>query len=167
MNNFPAMTEEQCAELVQFNRAIIAQHEAYAVSEAGWPDDVRLLVSSARIALAALTAETDYVRYSCGCCGYESLSYKHICPKCNHHTLQADKLYTAPPAPVLRVQDGWKLVPIEPTEDMVIRGFESAPDEVLSDADVWEAFNAMSGCQQAAHKARLCYAAMLAAVPEA
>ncbi|KAA8667409.1 hypothetical protein [Pantoea dispersa] len=73
----------------------------------------------------------------------------------------------ASPAPVLRVQDGWKLVPIEPTEDMVIRGFESAPDEVLSDADVWEAFNAMSGCQQAAHKARLCYAAMLAAAPEA
>lgn len=70
-------------------------------------------------------------------------------------------------APALRVPDGWKLVPIEPTDDMVIRGFESAPDEVLSDADVWEAFNAMSGCQQAAHKARLCYAAMLAAAPEA
>ncbi len=62
--------------------------------------------------------------------------------------------------------DGWMLVPIEPTEDMVIRGFEYAPDEVLSDADVWEAFDAMSGCQQAAHKARLCYAAMLAAAPE-
>lgn len=25
----------------------------------------------------------------------------------------------APPAPVLRVPDGWKLVPIEPTEDML------------------------------------------------
>ena len=72
----------------------------------------------------------------------------------------------SPPAPVLRVPAGWKLVPIEPTEDMVIRGFESAPDEVLSDADVWEAFNAMSGCQQAAHKATLCWEAMLAAAPE-
>lgn len=57
MNNFPAMTEERRQELVQFNRAIIAQHEAYAVSEAGWPDDVRLLVSSARITLAALTRD--------------------------------------------------------------------------------------------------------------
>ena len=61
---------------------------------------------------------------------------------------------------------GWKMVPVEPTEDMVIRGFESAPDEVLSDADVWQAFDAMSGCQQAAHKAKLCWAAMIEAVPE-
>ena len=61
---------------------------------------------------------------------------------------------------------GWKLVPIEPTEDMVIRGFESKPDEFWSAPDEWEAFEAMSGCQQAAHKARLCWAAMLAAVPE-
>lgn len=62
---------------------------------------------------------------------------------------------------------GWKLVPIEPTEDMVIHGFESAPDEFFSDADVWEEFEAMSGCQQAAHKAKLCWAAMLAVAPEA
>lgn len=104
MNEYemPVITQEQQAELIKFNRAIIAQYEAYAASEADWPDDVRLLVLSARIALASLTAETDYVRYSCGCCGYESLSYKHICPKCNHHTLRADKLYTAPPAPVLK-----------------------------------------------------------------
>lgn len=60
----------------------------------------------------------------------------------------------------------WKMVPVEPTEDMVIRGFESAPDEVLSDADVWQAFDAMSGCQQAAHKAKLCWAAMIEAAPE-
>lgn len=64
------------------------------------------------------------------------------------------------------IPQGWMLVPIEPTEDMVIRGFESAPYEVLSDAEAWEAYEAMSGCQQAAHKAKLCWAAMLAAVPE-
>ena len=60
---------------------------------------------------------------------------------------------------------GWKLVPIEPTEDMVISGFESKPREGFSDPDDWGAFEAMSGCEQAAHKARLCYAAMLAAAP--
>jgi len=31
------------------------------------------------------------------------------------------------------IPDGWKLVPIEPTEDMVIDGFESEPDEHFSD----------------------------------
>lgn len=67
---------------------------------------------------------------------------------------------------IIEIPAGWKLVPIEPTEDMVIRGFESAPSIIFSDTDEWDAFEAMSGCQQAAHKARLCWAAMLAAVPE-
>lgn len=57
------------------------------------------------------------------------------------------------------------LVPVEPTETMVVCGFESRPDPVFSKPDEWEAFEAMTGCQQAAHKARLCYAAMLAAAP--
>lgn len=59
----------------------------------------------------------------------------------------------------------WKLVPTEPTETMVVAGFESWPDEYFSSPEEWEAFEAMSGCQQAAHKAKLCYAAMLAAAP--
>lgn len=62
---------------------------------------------------------------------------------------------------------GWKLVPIEPTETMVVCGFESRPDPVFSSPEEWEAFAAMTGCQQAAHKARLCYAAMLAEAPAA
>jgi hypothetical protein len=63
------------------------------------------------------------------------------------------------------VPQGWKLVPIEPTETMVVCGFESEPDEFFSSPEEWEAFDAMSGCQQAAHKAKLCYAAMLDAAP--
>lgn len=59
----------------------------------------------------------------------------------------------------------WKLVPIEPTEAMVINGFESVPDECFSDEEVWEQYQAMSGCQQAAFRAKLCWAAMLAAAP--
>jgi hypothetical protein len=62
---------------------------------------------------------------------------------------------------------GWKLVPVEPTEDMVVSGFESWPDRYFSKPEDWLAFEAMSVCQQAAHKARLCYAAMLAAAPAA
>ena len=60
----------------------------------------------------------------------------------------------------------WKLVPVEPTETMVINGFESKPDECFTDDEVWEQYQQMSGCQQAAFRAKLCWAAMLAAAPE-
>lgn len=75
-----------------------------------------------------------------------------------------DEIRTSPPAPV--VPNGWVMVPVEPTEDMIVVGFESEPDESFSDADVWEAYEAMSGCQQAAHRAKLCWAAMIAAAPQ-
>lgn len=64
------------------------------------------------------------------------------------------------------IHGGWVLVPIEPTEDMIIQGFESEPNESFSDEKEWEAYEAMSGCQQAAHRAKLCWAAMLAAAPQ-
>lgn len=63
------------------------------------------------------------------------------------------------------IPDGWVLVPVEPTEDMIVNGFESEPDESFSDERDWEAYDAMSGCQQAAHRAKLCWAAMIAASP--
>lgn len=65
------------------------------------------------------------------------------------------------PAPV--VPDGYVMVPEEPTESMVIAGFESEPDEFFSESEVWEAYQKMSGCEQAAFRARLCWRAMLAA----
>ena len=64
------------------------------------------------------------------------------------------------------IPDGWVLVPVEPTEDMIVNGFESEPDESFSDEKEWEAYDAMSGCQQAAHRAKLCWAAMIAAAPQ-
>ncbi|HAS1115868.1 TPA: hypothetical protein I3798_004132, partial [Enterobacter cloacae] len=65
-----------------------------------------------------------------------------------------------------KLPEGWVAVPVEPTEDMIVNGFESEPDESFSDADVWEAYESMSGCQQAAHRAKLCWAAMIAAAPK-
>ena len=59
----------------------------------------------------------------------------------------------------------WKLVPVEPTETMVIHGFESAPNECFTDEEVWEQYQEMSCCQQAAFRAKLCWAAMIAAAP--
>ncbi len=64
------------------------------------------------------------------------------------------------------IPDGWVLVPIEPTEDMIVNGFESEPDQSFSDEKEWEEYDAMSGCQQAAHRAKLCWAAMIAAAPK-
>jgi len=64
------------------------------------------------------------------------------------------------------IPDRYVLVPIEPTEEMIVQGFESEPDESFSDAAAWEAYDAMSGCQQAAHRAKLCWAAMIGAAPK-
>ena len=64
------------------------------------------------------------------------------------------------------IPDGWVMVPVEPTEDMIVNGFESEPDESFSDEKEWEDYDAMSGCQQAAHRAKLCWAAMIAAAPK-
>ncbi|WP_439292061.1 MULTISPECIES: hypothetical protein [Rahnella] len=64
------------------------------------------------------------------------------------------------------IPEGYALVPIEPTEHMVVNGFESEPDKFFSPSDVWEEYKAMSGCSQAAHRAKLCWAAMVAAAPK-
>ncbi|WP_332909118.1 hypothetical protein [Enterobacter asburiae] len=64
------------------------------------------------------------------------------------------------------IPDGWVLVPVEPTEDMIVNGFESEPDESFSDEKEWKEYDAMSGCQQAAHRAKLCYSAMIKAAPK-
>ncbi|EPC4021113.1 hypothetical protein ACRZPD_001112 [Enterobacter kobei] len=64
------------------------------------------------------------------------------------------------------IPDGWVMVPVEPTDDMIVNGFESEPDESFSDEKEWEAYDAMSGCQQAAHRAKLCWAAMIKAAPK-
>lgn len=65
-----------------------------------------------------------------------------------------------------KLPEGWVAVPVEPTEDMIVNGFESEPDESFSDEKEWGEYEAMSGCQQAAHRAKLCWAAMIATAPK-
>lgn len=65
-----------------------------------------------------------------------------------------------------KIKEGWQLVPVKPTEDMVVSGFESEPREFFGTPEDWEKYQAMSGCQQAAHRAKLCWQAMLKAAPE-
>ncbi|MED5748204.1 hypothetical protein VZ170_01360 [Enterobacter hormaechei] len=74
--------------------------------------------------------------------------------------------YVEPVTTAYKLPEGWVAVPVEPTEDMIVNGFESEPDESFSDEKEWEAYEAMSGCQQAAHRATLCWAAMLSAAPK-
>ncbi|MES3530280.1 hypothetical protein [Enterobacter hormaechei] len=76
--------------------------------------------------------------------------------------LQGAELVTA----ANKLPEGWVAVPVEPTEDMIVNGFESEPDESFSDEKEWEVYEAMSGCQQAAHRAKLCWAAMIEAAPK-
>lgn len=64
------------------------------------------------------------------------------------------------------IPDGYALVPIVPTEDMVINGFESEPDPHFSDEKVWAEYKALSGCRRAARRAELCWAAMIKAAPK-
>ena len=62
----------------------------------------------ARIALASLEAEPDYIRYDCGCCGWETIEEwrdNDVCPKCNHKPMGKTELFIAPPAPVEPLTD--------------------------------------------------------------
>ena len=49
---------------------------------------------------------------------------------------------------------------------MIINGFESEPDELFTTDEEWEAYQQMSGCEQAAHRAKLYWYAMIAAAPK-
>ncbi|QMD63092.1 ead/Ea22-like family protein [Citrobacter sp. RHB35-C17] len=66
----------------------------------------------------------------------------------------------------VKVLDGYVMVPIVPTEDMAINGFESEPDPHFSDEKEWAEYKALSGCRKAARRAELCWAAMIKAVPK-
>ncbi|WP_233934608.1 DUF551 domain-containing protein [Klebsiella michiganensis] len=61
------------------------------------------------------------------------------------------------------IPEGYVMVPKEPTECMVIAGFEAELREEFLDPDGWEAYEAMSGCERAALRAKWCWAAMVKA----
>ena len=95
----------------------------------------------------------------------DNLKWAHVVEAAISKVKRFDEIPVFTAAQQSALPDGWKLVPVEPTEKMVINGFESRPDEDFSEPTVWEKYSQMSGCQQAAYKAQLCWAAMLAAAP--
>ncbi len=82
---------------------------------------------------AYLAAEQpDYMRYSCGCCGYESLSFVSICPKCNFDNIEETPLFMHPEPPIPdEVPKGWKLVPTTATPAMARAGGKAAREYLL------------------------------------
>ncbi len=73
----------------------------------------------------------------------------------------------AAPVQAMAVPDGWKLVPVEPTEYMVDLGYNSEPNRVFDGKNYPEEYDGMSGCKQAAFRVKRCYDAMLAGAPAA
>ena len=60
----------------------------------------------------------------------------------------------------------WKLVPTEPTEEMMAAGTHSVPDEGFCSKEEWEKYQAMREFDQANHRRRLCWDAMLRDAPQ-
>lgn len=112
----------------------------------------------ARIVLAARTAEP------VGYFGRFDADDEDLIDQCSPNISGAFPLYAAPPAPV--VPDGYVLVPIIPTEDMIINGFEAELREEFRDPEALETYERMSGCELAARRTKLCWAAMIAAAPQ-
>lgn len=133
MNNFPTMTAAQHAALIWRCEEVIRNCEnamyAEAMNEA---EEMDLRIT--QIALAALTAEPvhQFIVNNPDNDGYVEWA------DCNTDYFSKEPrdmrrvLYTAPPAPVLRVPDGWKLVPVEPTKEMW-DAYDDAPDDIDSE----------------------------------
>ncbi|WP_233460425.1 hypothetical protein [Citrobacter farmeri] len=88
----------------------------------------------------------------------------HVCWMCGTEEHRNGSFWWAGNSPV--IPDGYSLVPIIPTEGMVINGFESEPDPHFSDEKEWAEYEALSGCRKAARRAELCWAAMIKAAPK-
>lgn len=85
--------EQQKQILIDTANHVISRDNASLYSE-----NLREL---ARIAQASLTAEPDYIRYDCGCCGWVTIDdwrENDVCPKCNHKPMGKTELYTTSPA---------------------------------------------------------------------
>ena len=106
------------------------------------------------------------LRWPCPVHPGNSPAQSDCCPAQNGVNPEQNSLTPAQDGNHLVIPDGYVMVPKEPTERMVIAGFESEPDEFFSESEVWEAYQKMSGCEQAAFRARLCWRAMIAAAPQ-
>jgi len=159
-----ALTQEKREELKVFLSASIENRcTVYTLAKQRELEALR-----DQIALASIAAESvawvfddDLQDLKNGYIG--NLAANNVVP---HFDLPINCLYTAPPVAEIKLPDGYALVPIEPTEDMVIAGFESKPSAFNSSTEELEKCEAMSGCEEAAHRAKLCWKAMINSAPD-
>lgn len=141
--------------------------EGITIDRSEYPDRVRYEADRMRYLIGDLVDEPDILAYDADAhSGY--VSPAAMLQAGSHLVIGIDRAsgpdrtgevrYCAPP--------GYVMVPVEPTEKMVIEGFESEPDEFFSKSEEWDAYQEMSGCEQAAHRAKLCWAAMIKAAPK-
>lgn len=94
--------EELAALKLEINWPV-AQKVRAALDRAACPDAfMRIAVEACTDALKGdqvPVADADYTRYSCGCCGFESLHHTTKCPECNYHKIESEPLFTAPQKP--------------------------------------------------------------------
>lgn len=119
------MTEEQKQALIEHIETCLGCLKNVALKYSDECEHEWILrdIQVQEIALAALTAQPvaiveprDYVT-AAQLIGEEPLS-KSVRPLFEGALFMGQKLYTDPPAPALRVPEGWKLVPVEPTKEM-------------------------------------------------
>ncbi|ULA43777.1 DUF550 domain-containing protein [Salmonella enterica] len=116
------------------------------------------LVTEIQECRKADSAEPDYIRYDCGCCGWETIEdwrENDVCPKCNHKPMGKTELYTTPPASererIRREHAEWSdatfgdVGPIGPLKHLSKEALETAaePDDLSEWADMqfllWDA----------------------------
>lgn len=86
------LTKEQLIIQAQEN----VQQWQHAMLDAVGRDYAAIRLRLAEIALASLTAEPDYILYTCGTCGHDSLSHLHECPECHSRNIHTDALCLMP-----------------------------------------------------------------------
>ena len=102
----PPVPEECPAELLAFCEQVIdSRITANAKADELWNACRTAMQQAAPVELQecrkADSAEPDYIRYDCGCCGWETIEdwrESDVCPKCNHKPMGKTELYTTPPA---------------------------------------------------------------------
>lgn len=159
------VTDEQITQAMIEKLAVNKQRE--------WPapkdGDPRLHIKEQPAPIASVCtcpSGDGSLRWPCPVHAGNSPAQSDCCPAQNGVNPEQKSLTPAQDGNHLVIPDGYVMVPEEPTESMVIAGFESEPDEFFSESEVWEAYQKMSGCEQAAFRARLCWRAMLAVAPQ-